>query len=79
MTEEQYLEFLKTAPEHDSDEFLRFLIDNNVVVWHFEDWLVIENKKYHNDQTEWHTAFWFGKRATQTLILCIQSTRTMSG
>lgn len=56
MKEEEYLDFLKTAPEnHFSDEFIQFLRDKpNKVIEETDNWLIIENCKDPND----YTAFW---------------------
>lgn len=58
MTEEEYKKFLETAPkDHFSDEFKLFLINNNKVRAFSDEWLVIENKKYWNEDNDWVTAF----------------------
>lgn len=50
---------LKKAPkDHDSKEFLQFLRENNKVVFEDDDWLIIENCKYHTKKQPWHTAFY---------------------
>jgi hypothetical protein len=61
MSEEEYLDFLKKAPEdHYSNDFKMFLINNNNVRFINQDWLVIENKKYHTEENDWLTAFYVG-------------------
>ena len=58
ITNEQYEEILNVAPpDHNSEEFLCFLRDNNVVVLETPEWLVIENIKYHTPELPWYTAF----------------------
>lgn len=53
---------LKKAPkDHFSNEFVEFLINNNKVVEHKKNWLIIENCKYHSQGREWFTAFYIGK------------------
>lgn len=57
MSEEQYQELLKTAPEdHFSPEFKVFLVNNNKVRFLSNDWLIIENKKYWTPENDWLTA-----------------------
>lgn len=61
MKEATYQKFLKKAPEdHNSEEFLQFLRDNNVVRFENRDWLVIQNKKYWTKKNDWLTCFWKG-------------------
>jgi hypothetical protein len=58
ITNEQYEGILDVAPpDHNSEEFLQFLRDNNVVVLETPEWLVIENVKYHTPELPWYTAF----------------------
>lgn len=58
ITTEQYETILSSAPpDHDSEEFLQFLRDNNVVILETPEWLVIENVKYHTQDAPWYTAF----------------------
>lgn len=58
ITTEQYEGILNSAPpDHNSDEFLKYLRDNNVVVLETPEWLVIENVKYHTKESPWYTAF----------------------
>jgi hypothetical protein len=55
-----YEELLKKAPAHGSKRFLEFLKQNNKVVFDNDQWLVIENFKYHTAHHPWYTAFWKG-------------------
>lgn len=49
---------LEKAPEdHLSLEFLDYLRENNVVIGENNEWLVIENCKYHTKEKPWYTAF----------------------
>ena len=49
---------LKKAPkDHNSEEFLQFLRDNNKVISETRVWLVIENCKYNAPERRWYTAF----------------------
>lgn len=49
---------LKDAPEdHEAPEFLEYLRANNVVIGENDDWLIIENCKYHTKDKPWYTAF----------------------
>jgi hypothetical protein len=48
---------LENAPPHDSKEFIDYLRTNNVVVFENATWIIIENCKYHTEDTPWHTAF----------------------
>lgn len=49
---------LAEAPtDHNSEEFLAFLRQKNAVVWENDQWLVIENCKYHTQDSPWYTAF----------------------
>lgn len=57
-----YEELLKTAPDHMSDDFIVFLRENNTVVYESEDWIIIENYKYHTNEKSWWTAFIKGDR-----------------
>ena len=58
ITTEQYEGILSSAPsDHNSDEFLQFLREHNVVILETPEWLVIENVKYHTKETPWYTAF----------------------
>jgi hypothetical protein len=53
---------LKKAPkDHASQEFLDFLRENNKVVYENNEWLVIENCKYHTPKKPWLTAFHKGQ------------------
>jgi len=52
-----YEELLAAAPAHETPEFLEYLRKNNKVVHEDEDWLVIENAKYHTPDRAWFTAF----------------------
>lgn len=52
-----YKALLAAAPEHHSDEFLKYLRSNNTVVEETVSWLVIENIKYHTPEKPWYTAF----------------------
>lgn len=51
---------LEKAPKQDSPEFIDFLRNNNVVIWENDQWIVIENCKYHKPEAPWYTAFWKG-------------------
>jgi len=55
-----YEELLKNAPPHDTPEFIDYLREQNRVVFETNEWLVIENFKYHTPQRPWYTAFWKG-------------------
>jgi len=50
---------LKKAPGHNTKKFLQYLVENNVVVYENQEWIVIENCKYNNTKgnRQWHTAF----------------------
>lgn len=62
ITTKEYERILNSAPaDHHSERFLKFLRNNNVVVLETPEWLVIENVKYHTDDTPWYTAFDKGK------------------
>lgn len=52
-----YEELLAAAPSHDSEAFLVYLRENNKVVFDNDQWLVIENFKYHTQEKPWYTAF----------------------
>lgn len=52
-----YEKLLDDAPDHMSDEFLEYLKRFNRIVWENDQWLVIENFKYHDAQSPWYTAF----------------------
>jgi len=52
---------LQLAPEdHNSKAFIFFLVANNKVLINTDDWLIIENCKYHFPDREWWTAFYIG-------------------
>lgn len=54
----KYEDLLKNAPPHDTDAFLDYLREHNNVVLESDQWLVIENAKYHNLKGKpWYTAF----------------------
>lgn len=55
-----YAKLLKEAPAHDSPAFIDYLRENNVVVFDNDQWIVIENVKYHTKEKPWLTAFWKG-------------------
>lgn len=56
---------LEQAPQdHESPEFLKFLRKNNVVVRETDNWLIIENCKYHSELHPWYTAFLLNPKAT---------------
>lgn len=58
ITTEQYEGILNSAPpDHNSEEFLTFLRNNNVVILETPEWLVIENVKYNTPELPWYTAF----------------------
>lgn len=51
-------DLLEKAPkDHNSEEFLQFLRDNNNIVSEDYAWLIIENCKYHTKNRPWYTAF----------------------
>lgn len=51
-------ELLEKSPkDHNSPEFLDFLRDNNVVISETDNWLIIENCKYHTKEKPHYTAF----------------------
>jgi hypothetical protein len=52
-----YDELLANAPAHDTPEFLEYLEKNNVYVYGDDEWMVIENCKYHRPDRKWYTAF----------------------
>ena len=43
--------------DHKSNEFQDWLRDNNTVNKETDEWLVIENIKYHREEKPWYTAF----------------------
>lgn len=64
-----YKQLLKNAPDHDSPEFIQYLIDNNRVRVLTNDWLIIENYKYYHKkkwpwskEKQWLTAFYKGEK-----------------
>lgn len=58
MTIETYEEMIKNIPSHTSEKFIDFLRERNVVRYESENWLVIENIKYHRENSQWLTAFY---------------------
>lgn len=52
-----YETLLKNAPDHSTNEFLMYLMNNNTVVLFDIPWLVIENTKYHTKEKPHYTAF----------------------
>lgn len=53
-----YEKLLADAPQdHLSNEFLEYLKRFNRIVWENDQWLVIENFKYHTPDDNWYTAF----------------------
>lgn len=55
LTEEQYQDWLKKAPQdHFSEEFIQFLRDNNEVIEENYYWLVIRNIKNSQDYTAFY-------------------------
>lgn len=61
---------LEKAPkDHHSDEFIEFIRKNNVVIFDLDQWLVIENCKYHHKDGNkaWWTAFYNGDRTPLAL------------
>lgn len=56
-----YADLLKNAPQQDSAEFIEYLRENNRVIREMEEWLIIENIKYHRPAQPWYTAFYKGK------------------
>lgn len=61
MNNTNYKELLKNAPDHLSDDFTIYLMNNNKVVALLDNWLVIENYKYHSEERLWWTAFYRGR------------------
>lgn len=55
-----YEELMAEAPPQHSPEFVDFLRQRNVVVFETEQWIVVENFKYHTVVRPWLTAFWKG-------------------
>lgn len=45
------------APDHFSPLFINYLREHNPVVFEDDDWIVIENCKYHTKDKPWLTAF----------------------
>lgn len=60
---------LEKAPPHDSDAFIDYLRDNNVVVQEDESCIIIENCKYHTKETPWHTVFYKTRGMLQVAVL----------
>lgn len=55
MTETEYQEWLKKAPQdHFSEEFIQFLRDNTKIVEETDNWLIIENCKDPKDYTAFY-------------------------
>lgn len=52
-----YKELLAKAPDHLSHEFVFYLRDNSVVVYEDDDWIMVENFKYHTKEKGHYTAF----------------------
>jgi hypothetical protein len=52
-----YDELLANAPNHQSPQFIQYLVENNRVVYKNAHWIVIENAKYHTKVKPWYTAF----------------------
>lgn len=48
---------LLNAPPHESPEFITYLREHNVVLFEDDDWILIENCKYHKPDRPWYTAF----------------------
>ena len=48
---------LEKAPPHLSPEFIDYLREHNVVVAEDDEWLMIENCKYHTPEQRHYTAF----------------------
>lgn len=48
---------LKDAPPHDSEAFIAYLGENNVVVDENDAWILIENCKYHTKEKPFLTLF----------------------
>jgi len=66
---------LEAAPkDHNSPEFLKFLRDNNPVVYDFDKWLVIANCKYDKPERRWYTAFHTGE-VNSHLDMCFLADR----
>lgn len=55
---------LDNAPPHNGPDFIPYLRANNVVVAENEEWIVIENCKYHRPDRVWYTAFAKKRKAT---------------
>lgn len=53
-----YEELLKNAPAQDTHSFIEYLHAHNTIVKDYENFLVIENAKYHTPESPYHTAFW---------------------
>lgn len=62
---------LEKAPPHDSPEFIDFLRQNNKVVYENNEWLVIENCKYHKPEAPWYTAFYKGEQGDTHAVMNI--------
>lgn len=70
ITSQEYQKILDTAPaDHNSNEFLLFLRENNNVLMETPEWLVIENVKYHTLEKPWYTAFYQGSDWVDSLKL----------
>lgn len=52
-----YDKLLQICPPHDSDSFIEFLRAKNPVTFEDEEWIVVENYKYHSKSTLHYTAF----------------------
>lgn len=58
ITSEQYQKILDSAPaDHLSEGFVDYLYTKSKVVLKTEDWIVVENIKYHTKELPWYTAF----------------------
>lgn len=57
MNDDEYKLFCEIVPDHNSISFLQFLARHNKVVFENNEWLIIENIKYHTEKRPWHTAF----------------------
>ncbi len=50
-------ELLKNAPAQDSPEFIEYLRKNNVVIKETDNFILIQNCKYHSPEKPWYTLF----------------------
>lgn len=57
MNEKKYQSLLKECPPWDSPLFINFIRANNKVLYENNYWIVIENIKYHTEESKFYTAF----------------------